>query len=79
MDVKYGVFIEREVHEARHRIPGHFRQRIRAAITGLADDPRPTGSRLLDTSEIEVPAGVELRRLRMDPWRLVYAVHDEEG
>ena len=27
---------------------------------------------------IDVPAGVELRRLRLDRWRLVCAVHDEE-
>jgi mRNA interferase RelE/StbE len=28
---------------------------------------------------LDVPAGVELRRLRMDVWRILYAVSDGEG
>jgi mRNA-degrading endonuclease RelE of RelBE toxin-antitoxin system len=76
--VRYEVFLEREVHQARERLPGNFRQRIRAAITGLALEPRPAPSQILDTSSVEVPIGVELRRLRLDPWRLVYAIHEQE-
>jgi mRNA interferase RelE/StbE len=78
MGVKYEVFLEREIHHDRERLPGNFRQRVRAAITELGADPRPPASQPLDTSDIPVPPEIELRRLRLDPWRLVYAIHDQE-
>lgn len=73
------LLIEPSVHEARKQLPGHMRQQIKLAIASLADDPRPAQTQPLDVTGIDVPAGVELRRLRLDRWRLVYAVHDEEG
>jgi len=76
--LKYDVFLEHEVHHDRERIPGNFRQRVRAAITELGSEPRPSASQPLDTTDVQVPAGIELRRLRLDPWRLVYAVNDQE-
>ena len=73
------LLIEPSIHEARRRLPGSVRRRIKLAIASLADAPRPPRTRTLDVSGIDVPAGVELRRLRLDRWRLVYAVHDAEG
>jgi hypothetical protein len=32
----------------------------------------------MDVSGIDVPLGVEVRRVRVDPWRLVFAVNDAE-
>jgi mRNA-degrading endonuclease RelE of RelBE toxin-antitoxin system len=29
-------------------------------------------------SEIDVPLAVEVRRLRLPPWRIIYAVNDDE-
>ena len=49
------------------------------ALDNLADEPRPPKSRDLDLVGWDVPPGVELRRLRLDPWRIVYAVNDDEG
>jgi mRNA-degrading endonuclease RelE of RelBE toxin-antitoxin system len=51
-------------------LPGHVRQRVRLAIAALADDPRPPGSRPLDFG---LPVG-EPCRLRIDRWRIVYAL-----
>ena len=34
---------------------------------------------MLDVSGLELPAGVEIRRLRIDPWKVVYAIHETEG
>lgn len=71
--------IEPSVHDVRKQLPGHVRQQIKLAIASLADDPRPAQTQPLDVTGIDLPAGVELRRLRLDRWRLIYAVHDEEG
>ena len=76
---RYDVWIEPAVHQARKRLPGRFRQRVKRAIAALADDPRPPNSRALDVSDLDVPPDVELRRIRMDPWRMVYAVNDAEA
>ena len=75
----YELFVEPEVHEARTRLPGHIRQRVKRAIDDLARAPRPAGSSDFDVAGLDVPAGVELRRLRMDVWRILYAVSDGEG
>ena len=76
---RYDVWVEPAVHQARKRLPGRFRQRVKRAIAALADDPWPPNSRALDVSELVVPPDVEPRRIRMDPWRVVYAVNDAEA
>jgi len=75
----YELLIEPEVHEARKHLPGNVRQQIKHALDSLADNPRPPKSHDLDTIGLDVPPRVELRRLRLDPWRIVYAVNDDEG
>ncbi|MBI3960493.1 MAG: type II toxin-antitoxin system RelE/ParE family toxin [Chloroflexi bacterium] len=63
-----------EVSSAAQReiqgLPGHVRQRVRRATRDLADNPRPAGSRRLD---FDLATG-EPRRVRLDRWRIVYAV-----
>jgi mRNA interferase RelE/StbE len=51
-------------------LPGQVRQRVRKAVGALAENPRPAKSKALDVPG--VPA--EVRRLRLDRWRLVYAI-----
>jgi mRNA interferase RelE/StbE len=75
--VRYDVFIAREVHRSRTRLPGNVRQRVRHVIDGLAEDPRPGGSTLLDLAGLHVPSDVEVRRYRVDSWRIVYAINDQ--
>jgi mRNA interferase RelE/StbE len=79
LPARYDLLVEPEVHEARTYLPGHIRQRVRRAIADLSITPRPADSRDLDVSGVDVPPGIELRRLRMDPWRVIYAVNDEDG
>lgn len=43
-------------------------------MDSLAVNPRPSGSKSLDFPELEN----ELRRLRLENWRVVYAVSDGE-
>ena len=52
---------------------------MKRVVAALADDPRPPNSQALDVSELDVPPDVEPRRIRMDPWRVVYAVNDVEA
>jgi mRNA interferase RelE/StbE len=76
--VTYLVYVEPEVHANRQSYPGHIRQRLRQAIDAFAVEPRPAASRSLDASALTLPIGVEIRRLRIDRWRVVYAVHEAE-
>ena len=56
-------------------LPGHVRQRVRRAIDGLADDPRPPQSRRLQVPDFEP----ELHRLRLARWRIVYAITENDS
>ena len=77
----YQVFLEPEVHAQRRELPGHVRQRLRRAIHDLGSDPRPHDSQELDLAKlgkkVNVPQGVELWRLRVEHWRVVYAVDED--
>lgn len=79
MSQRYDLFIEPLAHSARTQLPGHIRQRLKRAIDRLADNPRPHTSRKLDTDDLDLPLGVEIRRIRLDKWRIVYAVNDTEA
>jgi len=68
--VKYRLDVSPTAQAEIKHLSGHVRQRIRRAIKDLADDPRPSNTRRL---EFEL-AGAELRRLRLDQWRILYAV-----
>lgn len=77
--LRYELLVEPDVHTARTDLPGNVRQRAKRAIGELAVVPRPPHSDLLDVTGLGVPDNMELRRLRLATWRVVYAVSDEEG
>jgi len=72
----YAIWLRPAVHTARSRLPGNVRHRIARLIDGLADEPRPPRSRVLTYPEQLPVHGWELRRARMDDWRVIYAVND---
>lgn len=51
-------------------LPGNYRHRLRKLIRALSEEPRPSNSKLLD---FRMEEG-EARRIRVDRWRIVYAV-----
>jgi len=55
-------------------LPGNMRQRVKRAIDSLAENPRPHKSKALDFSDMDK----ELRRLRLDRWRIVYAITEDD-
>ena len=75
----YRLWVETEIHTERESLPGNIRQRIKRALDDLGKDPCPTASKILDTSDLKLPHGIEIRRLRMENWRILYAVHEDEG
>jgi mRNA interferase RelE/StbE len=74
----YELLIEPTAHQQRKQVPGHIRQRVKRAIDDLATEPRPHYSKQLDISRLDVPKNVELRRIRLDKWRLIYAINEVE-
>ncbi len=78
MTQRYDLLIEPTALKQRKQLPGHIRQRIKRAIDDLAQHPRPHFSQALDTTDLDVPENVEIRRIRMGKWRLIYAVNDVE-
>jgi mRNA interferase RelE/StbE len=56
-----------------------MRQRIRSAVDELAWEPRPaTSSALTLADSVEAAPGVEweARRIKMDNWRVIYAINE---
>ncbi len=76
---QYEVWLEPEVHAAHKDWPGNVRQRLRRIFDDFAANPRPAESQPMDTAGLELPPGVELRRLRLEHWRVIYAVSDAEA
>jgi mRNA-degrading endonuclease RelE of RelBE toxin-antitoxin system len=71
---RYTVYVTPGAWKEMKRAPGHVRQRIKRAVEELSQDPRPATSK-----QLEIPGlDVELRRVRLDRWRIVYAVADAD-
>jgi len=70
----YKVYVTPTAFKEIKSLPGHLRQRIRRAIGDLAATPRPPQSKELNLPDAEK----EIRRLRLDKWRVLYAVSDSE-
>jgi len=75
--MRYRVYILPTAWTEIRRLPGNMRHRIRRAIDSLADDPRPSQSIELNTAELP-EIGAEIRRLRIERWRIVYAITETE-
>lgn len=77
---RYRVWLTPHVHNARRRLPGNIRHRIRRLIDRLGEDPYLNASRRLKLPD-EVPEVVreswEVRRARLEGWRVVYAVSEK--
>ena len=78
MTQPYELLIEAAAHTERKNLPGYIRQLVKRAIATLALEPRPHTSEALDTTGLDVPRDVELRRIKLEHWRIIYAVNDAE-
>lgn len=76
---RYKIWMRPAVHTARKQLPGHIRQRIKRTIDSLVNKPRPARSQALqlpDEVDSELETGWEVRRIRLDDWRIVYAINE---
>lgn len=75
----YSVRVQPDAKKELRSLPGHVRQRVWRALQALEQEPRPANSAGLDSARVglELDSGVELRRIRIESWRVVYAVEDE--
>lgn len=72
---RYVVYITPQaIHEIKD-LPGNMRQRVKRAVSRLADDPYPSRSKELSTPE---ETKVKLRRIRLGKWRILYAVTEAD-
>ncbi|MFL5800639.1 MAG: type II toxin-antitoxin system RelE family toxin [Roseiflexaceae bacterium] len=90
----YTVYVTPTAWDEINDLPGHMRQRIRRAIAALEDEPRTVESKALvrpspaDATSAQVLAAQpeddlpeptrELRRIRLDRWRIVYAITETD-
>jgi mRNA interferase RelE/StbE len=72
---QYQVWVSADAKREARALPGHMRQRVKRAIAGLVDDPRPSQSKAL-----RGPGGMEweIWCIRIDRWRIVYAIDEPE-
>lgn len=77
---EYKVYVTPAAFREIKELPGHVRQRVRRAIDDMETNPRPPEGIALDLSEIELPQAVECEvwRIRIDKWRVLYAVTEAE-
>jgi mRNA interferase RelE/StbE len=71
---RFTVYVTPAALREAKALPGNMRQRVKRAIGDLTAEPRPPSSQALSVPEIEA----EVRRLRIEQWRIVYAVSDTE-
>jgi mRNA interferase RelE/StbE len=69
----FKVYVTPEAWKEMKNLPGWVRQRVRKAVEGLAENPRPAKSKALDVPGLHA----EVRRLRLDRWRIVYAITED--
>jgi mRNA interferase RelE/StbE len=72
---RYAVFVTAGALQEIKKLPGNVRQRVRRAVAAFAEEPRPAGSKKLETPELSR----DVYRLRIEKWRVVYAVNDAEN
>jgi len=72
---RYRVYVIPAAWKEIKDLPGNMRQRVRRAVSELAEQPRPSTSQPLAVPGLDL---WEVRRIRLDRWRIVYAVSDSE-
>jgi mRNA interferase RelE/StbE len=74
----YRVEITNAARREIRDLPGNVRQLIFREIQSLEKNARPYSSKgMKSTKSFKIPKDVELRRIRIDRWRVVYVLDKE--
>lgn len=75
----YRVEVSHEVRQEIRQLPGNVRQRIFRTLQELAQEPRPYSSKSLDVNKLDITLelGADLRRIRLDRWRVIYLIEED--
>jgi mRNA interferase RelE/StbE len=68
--MRYAVTLKASADKSLEKLPHSVRRRVVAKAELLGDDPRPASSKKL-------AGGINLWRIRVGDWRVVYAVDDD--
>ena len=71
---RYKVYVTPAAWKEIKDLPGQIRQRMRKAVGALAENPCPPKSKTLEVPGLRS----EVRRLRLDRWRIVYAITEAD-
>jgi len=71
--VSYRVEILPSAIKDLRKLPNNMVSRVKTAVLGLAEEPRPVGSRKL------VNVQPETWRIRIGDWRALYQIDDQAG
>jgi mRNA interferase RelE/StbE len=69
--MEYGILIKPAAEKEMDRLSRQIRRRLVDALEGLRHDPRPRGA-------VKLAGEEDLWRIRVGPYRVVYAIHDDE-
>jgi mRNA interferase RelE/StbE len=72
---QYSVYVVPDEFQDIKKLPGNVRHRIRRSIDDLANNPRPSDSKRLDTEPAKADA-IDVWRIRIDSWRIVYLIDE---
>ena len=74
----YQVEVDSRARKEIRQLPGHIRAQVLRVLRMMEQEPRLPHSRPLDLlrTGIHLDPGVELRRLRIASWRIVYLVDE---
>lgn len=73
--MSYAVFVTPQAWREMKTLPGNVRQRVKREVDGLRGNPRPPQSKQLAVAV----TGVSLFRIRLNRWRLIYALKDDKA
>jgi mRNA interferase RelE/StbE len=74
----YRVEISNIARREIRNLPGNARPLIIHALQSLENDPHPYSSKGMKSIRgLKIPLGMELRRIRINRWRMVYVVELE--
>ena len=71
---QYHVFITPSAWQEMRGLPGHMRQRAKKAINELFANPKSPATQKLRSPDLDC----DLRRLRLDRWRIVPMVTEKD-